>query len=114
MDCGLINPIVTHRRHPRIKYDNEVFISANGELYRGVTWSLSSGGLGLVTDQATSMNYNNLVNVIINSNNEHGSVQIRGKVVNIRKEINYERIALEFENESDMLNSYIQKRVPRL
>ena len=106
--------LVSRRRHPRIKYDNEVFISANGELYRGITWSLSIGGVGLVTDESTTMSMNCPVNIIINSNNEHGSVQVKAKVVNIRKEANYERVALEFHGENEFLKTYVQKRVPCL
>lgn len=108
-----LKEVITRRKHPRIKYDNEVFISAQGDLYRGVSWSLSTGGLGIVTDESTAMKLNDRVNVIINSNNDHGSVQVKGKIVNLKKEMNCERIALEFENENEFLNNFIHQRVPR-
>ena len=114
LSCAEIKKIITRRKQPRIRYDNEVFLSAAAELYRGITWSLSSQGLGLVTDQSTQLNLNNRVNIIINSNNEHGAVQVKGRVVNIKKEINYERVAIELDEENEFLNQFIDQRIPRL
>lgn len=107
-----IKEVVARRQQPRIRYENEVFLSGGGSLYRGIAWSLSTGGMGLVTDEATDMNFDSQVNLIINSNNEHGSIQIKGRVVNIKKEVNYERIALEFATENELLNEYIGRRIP--
>ena len=109
-----IKNIITRRKHPRINYTNEVFISSRAELYRGVTWSLSSLGLGLVTDQATLLEQNHRVNIIVNSNNDHGAVQVKGRVVNVKKETNYERVAIQFDEANDFLDQYIQRRVPNL
>lgn len=112
--CVPIQQIIGRRKNPRIQYDNEAFISTSAELYRGVTWSLSAKGLGLVTDQATIMELDQRVNIIINSNNEHGAVQVKGKIVNLKKEVNYERVAIEFDQENEFLNQYIDQRIPRL
>ncbi len=114
MACAPINHIISRRKHPRIRYDNEVFLSSDAALYRGVTWSLSARGLGIVTDQATSIHMGQNLNIIINANNDHGAVQVKGKVVNLRKETNYERVAIEFDLENESLNQYIDQRVPRL
>ncbi len=114
LDCQAVKSIFARRKLPRIPYDNEVFISAAAELYRGVTWSLSAKGLGLVTDQSTVINLGQRVNIIINSNHEHGAVQVKGRVVNLKKEINYERVAVEFDQENEFLNQFIDQRVPRL
>lgn len=114
MSCEEIKSIISRRRHPRIPYTNEVFVSSRAELYRGVTWSLSSRGLGLVTDESTRIELGHRVNIIVNSNNEHGSVQIKGQVVNIKKEVNYERVAVEFDVENEFLNNFIEQRIPKL
>ncbi len=112
LECKEIAQVISRRRHPRISYTNEVFVSTRAELYRGVTWSLSNSGLGLVTDESTSMELNHRVNIIVNSNNEHGAVQVKGQVVNIKKETNYERVAIEFDQENPFLTDFILKRVP--
>ncbi len=109
-----IKNVISRRRNPRIPYTNEVFLSSRAELYRGVTWSLSCQGLGLVTDGTTDIELDHKVNIIVNSNNEHGAVQVKGRVVNIRKETNYERVAVEFDDQNDFLKDFIQKRVPKL
>ena len=114
MDCDSIKNLISRRQHPRIPYTNEVFVSSRAELYRGVSWSLSSRGMGLVTDESTKIEADHRVNIIVNSNNEHGSVQVKGRVVNIKKEVNYERVAVEFDEENEFLNGFIQQRIPRL
>lgn len=108
-----LKSIIERRKTPRIPYDNEVFISAAAELYRGVTWSLSAKGVGLVTDQSTVIGLGQKVNIIINANHEHGAVQVKGTVVNLKKEVNYERVAVEFDQENEFLNQFIDQRVPR-
>jgi hypothetical protein len=113
LSCQPINNIISRRRHPRVKYDNEVFISSGGELYRGVSWSLSTGGLGIVTDQSTKIQLDDKVNVIINSNQEHGAVQIKGRIVSLQKEMNFERVAMQFETKNDFLDRYIDSRIPK-
>lgn len=112
--CQPIKDLITRRQNPRIQYDNEVFVSAAAELYRGVTWSLSAKGLGMVTDQSTIIADGQRLNIIINSNHEHGAIQVKGRVVSLHKEINYERVAIEFDCENEMLNQYIDQRVPKL
>lgn len=114
MACQEIKDVITRRRHPRINYTNEVFVSSRAELYRGVTWSLSCLGLGLVTDESTQIQLEDRVNIIVNSNNDHGAVQVKGRVVNVRKEQNYERVAVQFDQENDFLNTYINSRIPKL
>lgn len=114
LNCPQLKGIFGRRQLPRIPYDNEVFISASAELYRGVTWSLSAKGLGVVTDKSTIINLGQRVNIIINANHEHGAVQVKGKVVNLKKEINYERVAVEFDEENEFLNQFIDQRVPKL
>lgn len=112
LNCGAVQNIIGRRKHPRISYDNEVFISSKGSLYRGVSWSLSSGGVGVVTDDSTLMDMHDSVNVIINSNNHHGSVQMKGRVVDLKKEMNCEKVALKFDNQNEFLNQFLQTRVP--
>jgi hypothetical protein len=114
MSCEPLHRIVCRRKTPRVQYDNEAFLSASGELYRGVTWSLSVKGMGIVTDQTTKLEEGNRVNIIINSNNDHGSVQVKGVVVNLRDEVNYQRVAIEFDQENEFLNQYLEKRIPKL
>lgn len=104
--------IISRRRHPRISYNTEVFISGCGELYRGTSWTLSSGGIGLITEQQTTFHLNDRLNIILNGNIEHGAIQAKARVVNIKKEHNFERLALEFENPNESLDEYIGKRVP--
>ncbi len=107
-----LKAIYGRRKLPRVSYDNEVFLSAAGELYRGISWSLSCKGLGLVTDQSTIIELGHRVNIIINANHEHGAVQVKGKVVNLKKETNYERVAIEFDQENEFLNQFVAQRVP--
>lgn len=107
-----ITDLITRRKHPRIRYSNEVFLSAQGDLYRGVSFSLSQGGLGVLTDVATNIELNDRVNVIINSNSDHGSVQVKGRIVNLKKEQNFERLALQFDNENEFLTTFLDNRIP--
>jgi hypothetical protein len=112
MSCPLIHHIITRRKTPRIPYDNEVFVSAAGELYRGISWSLSAGGLGFVTDQSTLIETGQRLNILINANYDHGAFQVKGRVVNLKKETNYERVAIEFDQSNDFIDQFIANRVP--
>lgn len=104
--------LITRRKHPRIRYSNEVFLSTHGDLYRGVTFSLSHGGLGVLTDVITNIELNDRVNVMINSNTDHGSVQVKGRIVNLKKEQNFERLALEFDGQNEFLTQFLENRIP--
>ena len=110
--CETIRSLVSRRKQPRIEYDNEVFVSVRAELLQGVCYSLSSGGLGVLISDEALIKMGDLVNVIINANSDHGAVQVKGRVVSLRKEMNKVRLALEFENENQFLNLYISQRIP--
>ncbi len=107
-----IREVVSRRKNPRIDYNNEVFVSCHGDLFRGLSVSLSLGGLGIITDHLTTMNINDPVNIIINSNNEHGAIQLKGRVVSSLKSVNFERMAIEFVGRNEFLKNYIEQRVP--
>lgn len=112
--CKPLNQIISRRRTPRISFNSEVFISNQGDLYRGVSWSLSEGGLGVLTDNSTAIHPGEKVNVIINGNGEHRAIQVKGHIVSLEKEQNYDRLALEFDASSSQLNEYIGLRLPGL
>ena len=95
--CEPLNKIISRRRTPRIPFNSEVFLSNQGNLYRGVSWSLSEGGLGVLTDETTTIHPGERVNVIINGNGEHSAIQVKGQIVSLQKEQNYDRLALEFD-----------------
>jgi len=111
--CEPLNQIISRRRTPRIPFNSEVFLSNQGNLYRGVSWSLSEGGLGVLTDETTAIDSGEMVNIIINGNGEHSAIQVKGHIVSLQKEQNYDRLALEFETASSKLNEYISQRLPR-
>ncbi len=113
LSCKPLKQIISRRRTPRISFNSEVFISNQGDLYRGVSWSLSEGGLGVLTDKTTMILPGEKVNVIINGNGEHSAIQVKGHIVSLQKEQNYDRLALEFEKTSSQLNDYISLRLPR-
>jgi hypothetical protein len=112
MSCKEITAIASRRKAPRVNFSGEVFMSNNGDLYRGVCWSLSQGGLGVLSDKSTNMSVGDRVNMIINSSVDHGAVQVKGHVVSLAKEGNYDRVALQFEEESPCIGSYLNQRLP--
>lgn len=103
---------IGRRAHPRIAYNNEVFLSSAGELYRGVCVTVSEGGVGIVTDQLTQMQVGNQVNLIINSNAEHATIQLKGTVVSVVKSMNFEKVAIQFNEVHPDLKNYIDQKLP--
>lgn len=112
LSCDAIRNLVSRRKHPRIDYDNEAFVSVKGELYQGVSFSLSAGGLGVLFSEETDIEVGDPVNVIINGNGDHSAVQMKAKVVSLRRDMNTDRIALEFADQNHFLNHYIRQRIP--
>ncbi len=114
LGCEPLRNIITRRKTPRIKYTREVFISAGGDLYEGTSSNLSLQGLGVVVEHATSLVPGQTVNAIIKASHGQGSVQVKGRVVNLNKQGHYERFAIQFQKSNERLTRHLALHVPRL
>lgn len=106
--------VFTRRKSPRIQYANDVCISVEGHLYSGTSLSLSKMGIGVVVEDQTEMRVSDKLNLLINPNSEHGTVQSKCEVVSLTRSMGKDRVGLVFAQEIDSLTEYIERRIPLL
>lgn len=104
--------IFTRRKSPRVQYSNDVCVSIEGDLFSGVSLSLSTRGIGVLLDEKTNMRVKDKLNLLIDQNSEHGRVQSKCEVVSLNRFNGQDRLGLVFAQEIEALTEYVEKRVP--
>ena len=111
-DFADLSPAFTQRKYPRVKYDNSVLIFDNNAFYSGYAWSLSRKGLGVVVNKQTPFQLEDNLNIHIQSNDEHGAVKAKARVVSRHVKGGLEKFGLMFEQEIEALSEYIDRLIP--
>ncbi|MEM7647041.1 MAG: PilZ domain-containing protein, partial [Pseudomonadota bacterium] len=78
-----LREIFADRRFPRFSTQQRVQVMAEESVIEGLTWSLSEGGIGFLTDESTHLAPGDFVAMTIFAANGEETIEAQGEVINV-------------------------------